>query len=221
MDDVRYIILPGDIRKEPRLQLSHLRVAMVLGAYSKRHGWTDLSQNDIGEMADISRETVNRCVADLVEWGWVDRRKKKGKNQYVYRFIMDREDNCDLQLTCDPQLTKHCEPPVTGTVISEVTDSKESLQLDSKSTSGAGARASDASASRAPRAVKSQPALTITHLDASWDDWLKSVDEETALRMEAAGEFEATARWPSVEGARIVRLAGKNITNRIIGENGA
>lgn len=86
--------------------------------------------------------------------------------------------------------------------------------------SGAGARASDASASRAPRAEKAAPRITITRSDVSWEDWVSSVDLETAERMQQAGEFEATARWPS-NGARVLSVAGKNFTNRILGENGA
>lgn len=81
-------------------------------------------------------------------------------------------------------------------------------------------RARDASAARPPRAEKRATRLTITHLDPSWNDWLKSVDDATALRMEAAGEFEATARWPS-NGGRVLSVAGNNITNRITGEKEA
>lgn len=128
-DDARYIIMPGDMRKDDRLTLAHYKVAMVLGAYSKRYGWTDLTQNDVGEMAGLSRETVCRCVGDLADWGWVARRKKDGRNQYVYRFIMDRED-------CEPAVTvpkKDCEPAVTDTVISGFT-SKEKSSTNRQST---------------------------------------------------------------------------------------
>ena len=90
-------------------------------------------------------------------------------------------------------------------------------QLDS---SGAGARASDADASRAPRAEKLAPSITVRRTDPSWDDWVASVDLETAERMQRAGEFAATKRWPGGD-ARIVSLAGKDISQRIIGENGA
>lgn len=122
MDDVRYIILPGDLRKDDRLTLAHFKVAMVLGAYSKRHGWTDLTQSDVGEMAGLSRETVCRCVGDLVDWRWVARKKKSKKNQYVYRFIMDRDEDCEQQITFSE---KQCEPQITGNVISSFTFTKE------------------------------------------------------------------------------------------------
>lgn len=224
MDDGRYIIMPAGMRDDARLQLSHMRVALVLGSYSKRRGWTDLSQKDIGEIAGISRQTVNEAVSELVDWGWVSRRKKSGKNQYIYRFIMDQDDYCQLETTvpenCRPEPTKQCRPKPTGNVASDPTFIKEDSSTYKDQLSSARDGACDESATPS-RALKARPALRITRSDVSWSDWLESVDEQTAARMEAAGEFEATARWPSVEGARIVRLAGTSITNRIIGENGA
>lgn len=158
MDDVRYIILPGDMRKDDRLTMGHLRIAMVLGAYSKRHGWTDLTQNDVGEMAGLSRQTVCTLVGELVEWGWVARRKKTGKNQYVYRFIMDRED-CQLEATV-PQ--KHCQPEPTGTVASDPTFNKEASSTISQSTLSAGAPATQSAA---------RPAL-VKRGDNNWRRWI-------------------------------------------------
>lgn len=140
--NVRYIILPGAIRKDSRLTLAHLKVSMVLGAYSRNDSWTDLTQQDVGEMAGLSRETVCRSVGDLVEWGWVVRQKKAAINQYVYRFIMDRGDYCDPAVTvpnktqktpttgCD-EPTTYCDPAVTSTVTRGFTYKKEVFNLSS------------------------------------------------------------------------------------------
>ncbi len=188
MDDVRYIILPGDLRKDERLSLSHFKVAMVLGAYSKRNGWTDLTQSDVGEMAGLSRETVCRCVGDLVDWGWVARRKKNKKNQYVYRFIMDREDQCDQAVT-EPE--KQCDAPVTGNVISDLTSNVEETSTISKSTSGASAPATQDAARSPP---EGEARLVLPH-DETWRLWL------TWLRH--SGRY-AVADAAEAEGAMIV-----------------
>lgn len=192
MDDVRYIVLPGDLRKEERLTLGHLKIAMVLGAYSKRHGWTDLTQNDVGEMAGLSRQTVCTLVGELVEWGWVARRKKTGKNQYIYRFIMDRED-CQLEATLPP---KHCQPQPTTTVASDPTFTKEDSSTLSQSTYSAGAPATQSAARPALK-----KAIRILSSDASWTKWIEHIEQlgahEAAAAARAAGEVVACSRWPT------------------------
>lgn len=84
-------------------------------------------------------------------------------------------------------------------------------------TLSAGERASDASASRSPRQEKLVPRFTITKSDPSWSEWIDHVDDQTSSRMEAAGEFEASARWPG-KGARVLNLPEIDITSRILGE---
>jgi hypothetical protein len=191
MDDVRYIILPGDLRKEERLTLGHIKIAMVLGAYSKRHGWTDLTQNDVGEMAGLTRQTVCSLVGELVEWGWVTRRKKPGKNQYVYRFIMDRED-CQLEATV-PQ--KDCQPQPTGNVGSDPTFIKEASSTLSQSPLRAGALATQSAA---------RPALEVKAGDLSWSEWLEAIELHMGAdaRRAAAqlGKLTVPSRWPKAGG---------------------
>lgn len=87
-------------------------------------------------------------------------------------------------------------------------------QIDS---SGAGARASDASASRAPREVLPAAIVQIKRGDPSWTNWLDAVDVEVAERMEQAGAFDASSRWPKGKSDRVV-IAGNNFTNRMLGE---
>lgn len=196
MDDVRYIILPGDLRKEERLTLGHVKIAMVLGAYSKRQGWTDLTQDDVGEMAGLARQTVCRLVGELVDWGWVDRRKKAGKNQYVYRFIMDRED-CQLEVTV-PQ--KHCQPQVTGTVTSNVTFNKEDSSTLSQSTSGASAPATQGAARSSPAVKRVYGSLEVKSTDISWLRWLDKIEEtqgtEARSHVQKQGFIRVPERWP-------------------------
>lgn len=202
MDDPRYIILPGELRNDARLKLSHLRVAMVLGAYSKRKGWTDLSQDDIGEIAGMARETVSRCVADLVEWGWVARRKKDGQNRYIYRFIMDRDEDCDAQLTVpdkrDPAVTVQCDPQITTNVTHAITINKEdSSTYKDQLTSRAGACEADATPARS--AGGARPALLIRNGDASWDDWLAVLPPAIAAQARERGALIAPTRWPKTD----------------------
>jgi DNA-binding MarR family transcriptional regulator len=203
VDDVRYIILPGDIRNDARLTLGHLKVAMVLGAYSKRQGWTDLTQSDVGEMAGLSRQTVCTLVGELVEWGWVARRKKDRKNQYVYRFIMDREEYCQLQPTvggyCQPQPTEHCQPQLTGTVGSDPTFIKEdSSTYKDQLTSREGARATETAA----RPRLKVPRL-VTASDDEWPRWLNWLSNDGKHRareqFEVEGEMVVFQPYPSAD----------------------
>jgi hypothetical protein len=217
MDDVRYIILPGDLRKDDRLTMGHLRIAMVLGAYSKRNGWTDLTQQDVGEMAGLTRQTVCTLVGELVEWGWVARRKKQGKNQYVYRFIMDRED-CQLEPTV-PE--KDCQPQPTGTVGSDptfITEDSSTLR-----------QSSSVPLPLTPERVQSEVGqddkfdlegkgrmagiLRIKPGEGAWTRWVEHIERKLGERhAEAAvamGELEVTTRWPTDASPmpRIARIA--------------
>lgn len=195
MDDARYIILPGDMRKDSRLTLSHLKVAMVLGAYSKRQGWTDLTQSDVGEMADLARETVNGCIADLVEWGWVARRKKDKKNQYIYRFIMDRDEHCEPQVTVPK---KDCEPQLTGTVSPALTIHKEASSSYSSQVIAHGSALATQSAARP--VAQAMRAIVVRSGDAPWGQWMETIAEragdEARQAAEEAGEIMVHDRWP-------------------------
>lgn len=205
-DDARYIILPGDLRKDARLTLGHIKVAMVLGAYSKRHGWTDLTQNDVGEMANLSRQTVCELVGELVEWGWVARRKKDKKNQYVYRFIMDREDYCQPQPTVP---SEYCQPQPTGTVGSDPTFNKERTSTLSQSTLTAPLPPQQAEAPSSGQSSKVdlkgsgivRPRIYITAEFPSWPHWLDRIERdrgpEARRAVELLGRLEVAARWPT------------------------
>lgn len=217
MDDVRYIILPGELRKEERLTLGHIKIAMVLGAYSKRHGWTDLTQDDVGEMAGLSRQTVCKLVGELVDWGWVARRKKQKKNQYVYRFIMDRED-------CQPDLTvpqKHCQPQLTGTVGSDPTFNKEDSSTLRQSTSVPLPLTPEPAQSEVGQDDKFDSEgkgirgaiLRVRPGEGAWTRWIEHIErklgEKVAEAAVAMGQLEVTTRWPTDASPmpRIVRTA--------------
>ncbi len=205
MDDVRYIILPGDLRKDERLSLSHFKVAMVLGAYSKRNGWTDLTQQDVGEMAGLTRQTVCTLVGELVEWGWVARRKKQGKNQYVYRFIMDRED-------CQPEATvpkEDCQPQPTDTVASDPTFNKEESSTLRQSTPVPLPLTPDQAQSAVGQDDKfvlegkgiRGAILRIRPGEGAWTRWIDHIErklgEKVAEAAIAMGQLEVTTRWPT------------------------
>lgn len=87
----RYSIVAGDFAEDARADVSHFRVYLMLGRHTDKQGWCRLKQITIGERIGITRETVNRKLRDLVEWGYVERRKKDAAGRaYWYRTIMDR-----------------------------------------------------------------------------------------------------------------------------------
>lgn len=89
----RYSIIPGDFVEEPRADINHFRVLHILGRYSKKSGWVKhMDQSWIGEIIGVSRQTVNKKIRDLVDWGYVDKvtQKQNHKSVCFYRVIMDR-----------------------------------------------------------------------------------------------------------------------------------
>ncbi|CAA2142810.1 helix-turn-helix domain-containing protein [Hyphomicrobium sp. ghe19] len=87
----RYSIVAGDFAEDPRADVSHFRVYLVIGRHTDKSGWCRLKQITIGERVGLSRETVNRKLKDLCTWGYVERRKQDAAGRaFYYRTIMDR-----------------------------------------------------------------------------------------------------------------------------------
>ncbi len=87
----RYSIVAGDFAEDPRADVSHFRVYLVIGRHTDKAGWCRLKQITIGERVGLSRETVNRKLKDLCGWGYVERGKQDAAGRaYYYRTIMDR-----------------------------------------------------------------------------------------------------------------------------------
>lgn len=89
----RYSIVAGDFAEDARADVSHFRVYLIIGRHSDEEGWCRLKQITIGKRIGLSRETVNRKIKDLVEWGYVTKRAVDARGRaYWYRTIMDRGD---------------------------------------------------------------------------------------------------------------------------------
>lgn len=87
----RYSIIPGDFAADQRADVGHFRVMNLIGRHTDAHGWCRLKQLKIGKEVGLSRETVNRKIKDLVDWGYVDKRSADATGRAIfYRTIMDR-----------------------------------------------------------------------------------------------------------------------------------
>lgn len=87
----RYSIIPGDFATDSRADVAHFRVLNHLGSHTDGDGWCRLKQVTIGDACGMTRETVNRKLRDLVEWGYVERHAEDATGRAIwYRVLMDR-----------------------------------------------------------------------------------------------------------------------------------
>jgi hypothetical protein len=95
MAGVRYSIFPADALDDPRVTDLHLRLLGLLGTYSDNNGWLIVNQATLAARAKRARETINRAIRDLVEWGYLRKRGRVGEDgrRLVnhYQVVMDRE----------------------------------------------------------------------------------------------------------------------------------
>jgi hypothetical protein len=68
-----YSFLPARCAADPRLTASHFRVLAYIGAHTRKGTPWRLNQRSVGHALDIRRETVNRKIKDLVEWGYIQK----------------------------------------------------------------------------------------------------------------------------------------------------
>lgn len=109
----RYSIIPASFFDDDRPGKAHYRVMGTLGRHTNETGWCRLRQATIAGEAGIARETVNRALSDLIEWGYVEKHATSGQSN-AYRVIMDSreeppEKGCDVDLTCEPEITGGCD----------------------------------------------------------------------------------------------------------------
>jgi len=130
----RYSITPGDMYDDPRITDGHLRVMGLFGRCSDANGWLQANQRNIAEKAGRSRETINRMIRELVEFGYLRKRQRfsgKDGRQLIneYQVLMDRSDRDDCVVSepsadgneaspCDPHVTPPCDVQITGGVTS-------------------------------------------------------------------------------------------------------
>lgn len=93
-DDARYAHVPPRAATDERLTLVHLRMLILIGKVNTKQGWCQLSQKAAADLFGMHRKTVNAAVADLVAWGYVDRRTQtETKTSFChYRVLIDEPE---------------------------------------------------------------------------------------------------------------------------------
>lgn len=117
MSGPRYSIIRGDFPSDPRAELPHFRVYTLIGRHTDTDGWCRLKQINIASEIGYSRKTVNLAIADLVAWGYVEKRAHDATGRAIwYRTIMDAPApppaaSDDEETGCETE-----EGPVTSTL---------------------------------------------------------------------------------------------------------
>ncbi|GEM_PF-6587827 len=223
MKGPRYTILPHELLKDSRLQRSHIAVANVLGNHANRTGWARLKQQSMATEAGVRRETVNRAIADLIEWGWVEKVERAGYSHH-YRLVMDSKDDpfSDDQKpekddgTCEPEITPGCDAsdhtPVTPGdhrgVIHRGHNKNVLLNDQTKR--------SEKISNSDLKAKAAVPTFTVRSSDVSWSEWMHHLDKHSPELVSAAQhwqEIQTHSRWPTpTSPAPRVRRMPRNIT---------
>ena len=88
----RYSIVPGDFVDDDRPKLAHVRVLLALGRRTNRAGWCVINQGKLAAHMGLARGTVNAAIADLVTWGYVEKRSQQQTKRALchYRVLLDR-----------------------------------------------------------------------------------------------------------------------------------
>lgn len=116
MTGPRYSIIPADAYADERMKDLHIRVLGILGTHTDNNGWCEVNQRVVAEKCGRTRETINRVIRDLCEFGFLSKQEQKtkanGRTINLYQVLMDR-----------PVKLLDVAPPVTvasqGAVISE------------------------------------------------------------------------------------------------------
>lgn len=92
----RYSITPGAACYDTRLTDFDCRVLMCVGRHTDAQGWCSISQTKLAAHLGKSREAVNRAIAKLVEFSYLQKHDyraaehgDKRQNICVYRVLMD------------------------------------------------------------------------------------------------------------------------------------
>jgi hypothetical protein len=122
----RYCIIPADALDDDRVSDLHLRVLTDFGRAADRNGWLQANQSIVARRLNRSRETVNRTIRDLVDWGYLRKNQRfsdKDGRQMVnrYQVVMDRAERADDVISAQPEMenqTPPCDVQITGGVTS-------------------------------------------------------------------------------------------------------
>ncbi len=97
MTKPRYSIIPGGAVIDQRLEPRDLHVLCFLGIHTDKLGWCFLAQGNIAKALNCSRASVQRSLARLAEFEWIEVRSSASANSrahacHAYRVQMDRDD---------------------------------------------------------------------------------------------------------------------------------
>ena len=91
----RFSIIPGRAVMDERLSETQLRVLCALGRHFDSDGWCEISQKKTASLLGYSRETVNRSIKALVDFGYIQKkdghRDDGGQAISLYRVLHDTE----------------------------------------------------------------------------------------------------------------------------------
>lgn len=94
LSDARMSWIDGRAADDMRLKGLHMRLLLHVGRQNHRRGWLRLSQTELAEAWGVHRSSINRYVAQLVEWGYLDKREQAdtGESFCVYKVRLDDGD---------------------------------------------------------------------------------------------------------------------------------
>lgn len=219
MSGPRYSIIPAEFFDDERLQMAHVKVMASLCRHTKRSGWCRLKQSSIAEEAGYARQTCNAALADLVEWGHVEKHKKEAGQSLAYRVVMDSREAPPADLPeeeIDPSVHKKRVSATgdKGDVASDATgvsslsrqgcqlspDNKNEYLTNNKRKTREGASEDSNFGSEVKRPLA---ALEVTSTDVSWRDWLRHLGQigrsDLVDQATAAGRMTVAARWPKAD----------------------
>lgn len=127
MSGPRYSIIPADALDDSRVTDLHLRVLSDFGRAADRNGWLQANQSLVAKRLGRSRETINRTIRDLVEWGYLRKKQRfsgRDGRQMIndYQVMMDRAERAEDEGCPQPEmedLATPCDPDITGGVTPE------------------------------------------------------------------------------------------------------
>lgn len=127
MTGPRYAIIPGDAVTDDRLTPATFRVLAAIGRHHSNNGWCFFKQGKMASRLGLSRGAVNKAIANLTEWGYIEKRstsRDDGGNSWCeYRVRLDRDDR--ERVSDEPEGmsseddTPLSSPEVTGVVTAE------------------------------------------------------------------------------------------------------
>ncbi|MBI1359853.1 MAG: hypothetical protein GC155_06155 [Alphaproteobacteria bacterium] len=144
----RYSIMPARAFDDPNLTHLDLRVLGVIGYHLNRGNDAWPSQRTLGEKVGVTRESINRCLRRLREYGYIKVRRQSredgGNHVSIVHVLLDTPgdpeitagDECDVEDHggCDAGASHAKELPIRTPSVAKATAHSEELFPDSKPT---------------------------------------------------------------------------------------